>query len=672
MKKLLIGLILTCSSTVNAQQVNAETGNIVYTTVNPPPPGSPHTWTGFINSSTNGGGLSGGNTPAYNPTTGTFIFGYTQRTVAYTQAVNFALANAGTGVQVGGFKYSWEYFNQDFSRGTLTGNISLTNSGGSVIQSYNYSMPRTTSGWTTMSGTQNFNTQYAPNTLGNINVSFTGKDDRFWAGYYGPQIRDIDVRFLYTVPPPIPEFSRWIKLTDENGTFTLSKTGVVRYGAQGTYDYKTLEPGTYSCSNGAWGKDPIGGVYKACDVGSNAPPPSPLPTTTTNTTTTTNNTVTTFTEPTTTASTTTTTNPVIDSTTSTAISAPTSPVVSSSSTSQTTSTTSTTNTTTAAVTPVATVTTTPSSSNTRSVDGTGIGLSLVARNAQREQAIAMQAAQSAIAATEQTAQQAQQEAVSVAQTSSVASMATSVGSSSRFNLTVQRSEQSASQSVSTSTAASSVSLFAQPGAQVQTTRTSDAARLSSTGNSVQDSVITQTSTANIFVQEQSASVQTQSSFTLLPPQQQIQQTTTQPISFFTNEVQQTNQMPVAVNQQSIFTPIESSGSEQQKLLTDKSNPINQILESKPELQSSQTVQQKTTVNMNASDNEIAGGVGLARMATTPPGYNQYLNLIIADASFYAPKEIYRGQRTVDNVRALRAMSSDRLHQQMVDSQYERK
>ena len=83
----------------------------------------------------------------------------------------------------------------------------------------------------------------------------------------------------------------------------------------------------------------------------------------------------------------------------------------------------------------------------------------------------------------------------------------------------------------------------------------------------------------------------------------------------------------------------------------------------------QCVQQKTTVNTNASDNEIAGGVSLTRMATTPSGYNQYLNLMLADAAFYAPKEIYRGQVNVDNVRALRTLSSDRLHQEMVNQQY---
>jgi hypothetical protein len=40
-----------------------------------------------------------------------------------------------------------------------------------------------------------------------------------------------------------------------------------------------------------------------------------------------------------------------------------------------------------------------------------------------------------------------------------------------------------------------------------------------------------------------------------------------------------------------------------------------------------------------------------------------------DVAFYAPKEIYRNQVNVDNVRLLRGLSSDRLHQQMIDMQY---
>jgi hypothetical protein len=40
-----------------------------------------------------------------------------------------------------------------------------------------------------------------------------------------------------------------------------------------------------------------------------------------------------------------------------------------------------------------------------------------------------------------------------------------------------------------------------------------------------------------------------------------------------------------------------------------------------------------------------------------------------DVAFYEPKEIYKNQKVVDNVRVLRQMSSDRLHQEMINLQY---
>lgn len=189
----------------NAQQIDPTTGNLIYTDANPPPGGyaaQGASWSGaFVGTTSNGGGFSGGNVPGWNPTTGTWLFGYNQATVSYHTSIPTAFANAGSGVLVNGFTYSWNYYNQQDYRGTLSSNINVTNSAGSVLHSYNYSMPQTTAGWTNMSGVQNFGAQYSPLSLGNLNFSLTGKDDRFWAGYYGPQIRDIDVRLKYSVDP---------------------------------------------------------------------------------------------------------------------------------------------------------------------------------------------------------------------------------------------------------------------------------------------------------------------------------------------------------------------------------------------------------------------------------------------------------------------------------------
>lgn len=674
MKKIITPLVFGFFSLcVNAQQIDSETGNIVYTTLNPAPPGTPYTWNGFTVQNTGGGGLSGGNIPAYNPNTGTFIFGYNQGTVSYSTSVNFALANAGTGLQINGFKYSWQYYNQDYSRGTLTGNISLTSNTGQILQSYGYNMPKTTNGWTSMSGIQNFATQYPLSGVGNLNVSFTGKDDRWWAGYYGPQIRDISVKMLYSMQ--VPDFSSWVKLSDENYTFTLSKSGIVRYGANDTYIYKSYEPGTYECSNGAWGKDPLGGVYKSCSLGTNTTTSNPLPTT--NTTTTNNTTTAVINDITTAAAQPTTTSPTttIVETNTTIASGTTSPTptttTSSSQTTSSSSSSSSASTTTSTPTATASATTSSSPSGGRTVDGTSIGLSVVSRNAQREQTIAMQAAQNAVAATEQTAQQSQQEAVSVAQSSSAASNLNSAGSTSRTSLTTQRSEQSVALSQTTQTSSSFMNNFAQPGQQTNMSRSNDTSRYGLTTNVSPEIANVQTTPLSVTALEQTTNNQSQTTFTLLPPQQPQQIVTQTPI-FVVNETNQSKPVFSNTNQQTIAITNEVTTSETQKLLTDRTNPMNELIEGRNmELPTTSTIQQKTTVNTNVSDNQIAGGVNITRIAVAPVGYNQYLNIVIADAAFYAPKEIYKGQKNVDNVRALRQMSSDKLHQEMVNQQYRR-
>ena len=59
-----------------------------------------------------------------------------------------------------------------------------------------------------------------------------------------------------------------------------------------------------------------------------------------------------------------------------------------------------------------------------------------------------------------------------------------------------------------------------------------------------------------------------------------------------------------------------------------------------------------------------------RMAVQPAGYAQY-SIALKDAAFYEPKEIYKGQKVVDNARALRQLATDKLHQEMVEQQYRR-
>jgi hypothetical protein len=129
--------------------------------------------------------------------------------------------------------------------------------------------------------------------------------------------------------------------------------------------------------------------------------------------------------------------------------------------------------------------------------------------------------------------------------------------------------------------------------------------------------------------------------------------------------------PVQVLSQPV-TPVAVTEAEQpqqqRNFTTDKTNPINDIIDSKPVVAEQRIETNLAAVNRNAQNNEVAGGVDINNIAVTPVGFSAY-NVALRDVAFYAPKEIYRNQRTVDNVRALRNLASDRLHQEMVDQQY---
>jgi hypothetical protein len=99
--------------------------------------------------------------------------------------------------------------------------------------------------------------------------------------------------------------------------------------------------------------------------------------------------------------------------------------------------------------------------------------------------------------------------------------------------------------------------------------------------------------------------------------------------------------------------------------------LNDAIEQRTMLQNTSIQEQRTdSVNKNVQPNELAGGVDLTRMATQPAGYQAY-SAAMPDVAFYAPREIYKNQRTVDNARVLRGLQggSDRLHQDLVDLQY---
>ena len=105
MKKLLAILWLTVSF---AHAQDQSTGNLIT-----------NQWTGIQTIGTvpqgcaTAGPCPGGPGVLYDPNTNTLHFSYGQSTVAQTFAINQALANAGTGIQVKGYNYSWDINNQN-------------------------------------------------------------------------------------------------------------------------------------------------------------------------------------------------------------------------------------------------------------------------------------------------------------------------------------------------------------------------------------------------------------------------------------------------------------------------------------------------------------------------------------------------------------------------------
>lgn len=106
-------------------------------------------------------------------------------------------------------------------------------------------------------------------------------------------------------------------------------------------------------------------------------------------------------------------------------------------------------------------------------------------------------------------------------------------------------------------------------------------------------------------------------------------------------------------------------------LIDRTNPLNDMLNGQQQMAQSGSVFAGPAVKSNTADNDLAGGVSISQIARVPAGFDVYQNLAIREIAFYQPREIYRGQRTVDNVRALRSLGQDAKHQEMVDQQYRR-
>ena len=801
------------------------------------------------------GGYSGGYTPAYNPVTGNIIFGYSTQTVSQNIAINQALANAGTGIQLAGYSYSWginnDLLNSGGNRGTLTGNVSLISSSGNALESYNYNYSQTNTGgnFQTFTGSQLFNNQYPLSSVSTLTVSFTGKDQNFWAGYYGPRVHVNYFDLLYSVNPCTtnPAYSPTCAgfsniVTSSNlvsnpnlvvsgdavgyNSFAIntalknSGSGVEVYGFNYGYNY-SLGNGTFGCTatnqdgSCSWymttnptaqvkvrltdsSNNQIyltGQTWSTPNTAENVSYKFLLPNTTNSLS------LGTFTMSALTSG-----NAAVQNMFTTALYKPdpcVDPLYSSTcpgyaaayakqmvlntvtspppaaappaaaaappvaaanppqpqnSGSTIVDNTNPINTSATSSTPIGSVSASPTvvsapapppaaaapsassqsasvsnsgstSSNTQSGgsakessgSGTSIGLSVVAKNQQQTQATAIAAAATATAQAQQAGTTAQQTAVSVAATaasnaiasgqlalktstspnSSVMSGANNNNSTSSLSQamasgntvmaamgpntsassTNQKQDQSNTSSSTNTQTFTTTSQGFSNNSQTTTTANTAVAMISPTQSqninnvSVLTSIPQTSQTTSVLqsnntivtpIQEINSSV---SIYSLLPPSQVIVQPYISPnISSF----ELTSSVPT-VTYQSPLTVSSSQGAvalQTPLQISDRFSPINQVSDNKVAIPTTNTVVETgPVVNKNAQNNEAAGKVDINKMATAPSGYGNYLTLTLKDANFYAPKEVYKNQKNVDNARAFRSLASDSKHQQLVDLQY---
>lgn len=541
-----------------------------------------------------------------------FSFGTTN--LYQIQSVSSILPNSGTGLRVDGYNFGFMAKNGNgWDNGqvdTLSAYVSFYGTNGSTVFNKNYNLNYKFD-WTAFNFSENFVTPFASKDLGSVQYGFVGRDNNGWAGPYGPEIYNVSFSLKYSVDP-----------CASNPLYSPTCPGYLD-------ELNKLAPVTTAPAL----------ETTASTTSSVISEPTPVQTTNT----TSNNTT---------------------STASVAVSspAPTTSVSSSPSSSSSS----------------------PSRESSSTSSSVALGLSIVARNQERENAIAATASQNSIAAAQAAAQQAQQEAVSVAASSSASSIAMSGSASgpqaNNNSIRVNQSQSSSALNLPSSNQ-SSLSLFASPQVTQQVQSRQEVGNITIDSrpqlvNSVQQTITTTTLSA---VNNESVRIQADTSTS------NQASTVTSALALLAPDSRQSNiPAPTQINNETnnvSASQINTAGSAATQLnetyalvppnfLTDRSNPINQILEGKNLLQqSNDSSMSGPVVNRNSQDNEAAGGVNISRMAVSPAGYDSYLNLALRDAAFYAPKEIYRNQKVVDNARVLRQLASDRLHQQMVDQQY---
>ena len=146
---------------------------------------------------------TGGPAPLYDPATNTIHFSYGLTAVHQVIGINTALQ--GSGIQINGWNWGYDLRNMNGSGGqsgtdTISVTSFITNNLGYIVQQSDqyYS---TQFDWTRFSGTEILNTPITLANNVNLGIQFVSRDAGFWAGYYGPQVRNVNLTANYSVDP---------------------------------------------------------------------------------------------------------------------------------------------------------------------------------------------------------------------------------------------------------------------------------------------------------------------------------------------------------------------------------------------------------------------------------------------------------------------------------------
>lgn len=766
-----------------AQTINYSTGNLL----------NNQNWTGATYGPNPNNCCSGGPAPLYDTGTNIINFSYGQANVSKTIGIAQALANSGSGITVTGYNYNWDIRNlngdnRQGSTDTLNASVVTTYPNGSVRRTDSF-VYNTKFDWTTFHGTINYTTPGPTSEFGNLTVNFSGKDSGYWAGYYGPQIRNVELSLNYATDPcktnpayspncsgfnnvlisnnlvPNPNASTsWGGAI--NNSFAIqtalknSGSGLIVHGFDYGYTVNATQSyceaefiicwswhsggsvqvnagitnakgqniysisrnynesgysnekfayrfptstnqtmlGNFNFTASTNGDAYVGNMYSRM-VYSQDPctnNPNYLPTCT-------NKVTATYTAPSITSSQ---TSKELSSTgtvsvnaggvqlsTTGTISAPDNipqtikDTQASAQQSQVTAT----------INQPQQVTKTPTLSSLMSI------ISQVQANDKATQAMAVQNANKVVAAS---TAQSQEQVMSTVATLNAMSVAS-----------IQTTQDIAPVQISTISSQPASSAI-----QLQTPSTTSLQNLMSMAKTSNEqpmlqplSIVQQQITANSVIEIQAQQAYqpqnfitvsesiTTPTYQLLPTNttqtaQQVQLPVYQEFvnmaSEFTLTTPETKiylgQMPEAQQVATFTIPTFTNTKESISFTTKsenkyfesdvplininsaaKGNSITEIAETRANIDTAQNEQNTETVKKNVQSNELAGGVDIAAMAIQPKGFDVYSTLVIKDSAFYAPKEIYGNQKTIDNVRLLRSLSNDRLHQEMVEQQYRR-